>query len=70
LTEPFKRWWSVTYRGTAEMVVWVKAESAEDAKAAAENGNYEEATQIEWAENKRYTMRANLAPDYQPGDAP
>lgn len=37
-----KRWYAVTYRGTAEMTVWVEAESATDAKAKDENVEYDE----------------------------
>jgi len=61
-----KKWWAVTYRGTAEMIVWVKAESATDAKAQAEDVQYDDATQVEFVKGRPYTMKARPAPDYTP----
>jgi hypothetical protein len=65
-----RSWWQVTYRGTAEMVVWVHAETRQDAFTAAEDGDYEEASPVEFVRGRPYTMKAQLAPDYTPGDAP
>jgi hypothetical protein len=59
-------WYAVTYRGTAEMVVWVEAESATEAKAKAENVEYEDATQVEFVKGKPYTMKAKPDPDHKP----
>lgn len=63
-----KKWYAVTYRGTAEMVVWVEAKSANDAKDMAELGQYDDATAVEFVKGKPYTMKARLAPDHVPGD--
>lgn len=60
------KWYAVTYRGTAEMTVWVKAESATDAKRAAEDVEYEDATPVEFVKGRPYTMKAKPAPDYLP----
>jgi hypothetical protein len=63
---PAEQWFAVTYRGTAEMTVWVRAESASDAKAKAEDVQYEDATSVEFVKGKPYTMKAAPAPDYTP----
>jgi len=60
------RWWAVTYRGTAEMVVWVQADSAADARRAAEAVEYDDASDVEFVKGRPYTMKARLAPDYEP----
>lgn len=62
------RWWAVTYRGTAEMVVWVQADSATEAKAAAERTEYDDATPVEFVKGKPYTMKAKPDPNHTPGD--
>jgi len=61
-----KRWWQVTYRGTAEMTVWVQADDAADARAQAEACEYDDASDVEFVRDKPYTMKAKLAPDYTP----
>ncbi len=53
--------WLVTYRGTAEMVVWVEADTVADAKRAAENGDYEDVSQIEFVKGRPYTMKVKPA---------
>lgn len=63
-----KEWWAVTYRGTAEMVVWIEASSPAEAKLKAEEFEYEDATDVEFVRGKPYTMKARRAPDYQPPD--
>jgi len=60
------KWYSVTYRGTAEMQVWVLADTPEQARQRAEDGNYEDATQIEFVKGKPYTMKVRLAPEGEP----
>ena len=61
------RWYSVTYRGTAEMTVWVEADSAQAAKQKAEDGEYEHVTPIEFVKGRPYTMKTRkLPPDVNP----
>lgn len=64
------KWYAVTYRGTAEMVVWVQSDSPENARSAAENGDYEEASAVEFVKGKTYTMKVKLAPNHVPGNEP
>lgn len=54
------RWYTVTYRGTAEMVVRLLAETPEDARQRAEDGNYEEAADITWVPNEPYTVKVRV----------
>lgn len=61
-----EKWWAVTFRGTAEMVVWVKAERADEAKARADAVLYEDATDVEFVKGRPYTLKAKPAPDYVP----
>ena len=60
------RWWSVTFRSTAEMTVWVQATDAADARRAADNVEYDDASDVEFVRGKPYTMKAKLAPTYKP----
>lgn len=63
---PERKWYSVTFRGTAEMTVWVEAESVADARRAAEEVEYDDATDVEFVKGRPYTMKAKLAPTYEP----
>lgn len=65
---PERGWWQVTYRSTAEMTVWVQAESAKEAKAKAENVEYDEATPVEFVRGRPFTMKAKPAPDFEPSE--
>jgi len=60
------KWYTVTWRGTAEMTAWVLAETPESARERAEDGNYDDASDIEFLKGKPYTMKVRLAPDYEP----
>ena len=60
-----REWWAVTFRAPAEMVVWVQADNAADAKRAAEEGEYDEATPIEFIK-KSYALKARRDPDFDP----
>lgn len=62
-------WYAVTYRATAEMTVWVQADSASEAKARAESVDYEDASPIEFVWGMPYTMKAKPAPDYKPPES-
>jgi len=62
------KWYAVTYRGTAEMVVWVLANSPKQARMSAEEGNYDDASDVEFVRGKPYTMKVRLAPDHKPRD--
>jgi hypothetical protein len=62
------KWYTVTYRGTAEMEVWVLADTPENARQRAEDGNYDDATPVEFVRGKPYTMKVRIAPDYEPPD--
>jgi hypothetical protein len=63
---PERKWYTVTFRGTAEMVVWVEAESATEARQLADDAEYDDATDVEFVKGKPYTMKAKLALDYAP----
>lgn len=62
------KWYTVTYRGTAEMVTWVLADTPEDARQRAEDGDYNDASQVEFVKDKPYTMKVRVAPEYIPDD--
>lgn len=55
------KWYTVTYRGTAEMTVWVLAETPENARQRAEDGDYDDASQVEFVKGKPYTMKVRIA---------
>lgn len=55
------KWYEVIFRGTAEMKVLVLADSPESARQRAEDGNYEESSDIEFVRGKPYTMKVRLA---------
>jgi hypothetical protein len=61
-----EKWYTVTYRGPAEMVVWVLAETPEGARQRAEDGNYDDASDVEFIKGKPYTMKVMVAPTYVP----
>lgn len=63
---PERKWYEVTFRGPATMTVWVEAESAADARRAADDAEYEDATAVEFVKGRPYTLKAKLAPDYSP----
>jgi hypothetical protein len=50
------------------MTAWVLAETPEEARQRAEDGNYEDATDIEFLKGRPYTMKVRTAPDYNPPD--
>jgi hypothetical protein len=60
------KWYAVTYRGTAEMVVWVLADTPDEARMRAEEAEYDDASDVEFVKGKPYTMKVRLAPDYTP----
>lgn len=62
------KWYTVTYRGTAEMTVWVLADTPDGARMRAEEGKYDEAADAEFVKGKPYTMKVRVAPDYAPPD--
>lgn len=66
VSKPSSKWYSVTFRGTAEMMVWVEAESAAEARQLADDAEYDEATAVEFVKGRPYTMKARLAPNYEP----
>lgn len=66
MSAPATKWYSVTFRCTAEMVVWVLADTPEEARMRAEDAEYDDATDIEFVKNKPYTMKVRLAPTYSP----
>lgn len=55
------KWYTVTFRGTAEMTVQVLADTPEEARQRAEDGNYEDSTDIEFVKWKPYTARVRWA---------
>ena len=63
------RWYTVTYRGAAEMVVRVLAETPEDARQRAEDGDYEDMTDIQFVRGAPYTTKVRLAPAPDRGPA-
>jgi hypothetical protein len=62
------KWYTVTYRAPAEMVVWVLAKTPDDARMRAEEGQYDDATDIEFLKGRAYTMKVKRAPNYEPPD--
>ena len=62
------KWYTVTYRGTAEMTVWVLADTPDEARMRAEDAEYDDATQVEFVRGKRYTTKVRVAPNYAPPD--
>jgi hypothetical protein len=60
------KWYTVTYRGTAEMTVWVLADTPDEARMRAEEAEYDEASPVEFVRGKPYTMKVRNAPDFQP----
>lgn len=58
-----EKWYEVTYRAPAEMTVLVLASSPESARQRAEDGNYDDASQVEFLRGKPYTMKVRLARD-------
>jgi hypothetical protein len=63
-----RKWYAVTYRGTAEMVCWVEASTVSEAKEKAESGEYDDASDIEFVRGRPYTLKAKPAPDFTPSD--
>ena len=62
------KWYAVTYRSTAEMTVWVLADSPDEARIRAEDVQYDDASDVEFVRGKPYTMKVRLAPTYAPPD--
>lgn len=62
------KWYAVTYRGTAEMTVWVLADTPDEARMRAEDVQYDDASDVEFVKGKPYTMKVRLAPTYAPPD--
>jgi hypothetical protein len=60
------KWYSVTFRGTAEMVVWVLADTPDEARMRAEDVQYEDQTEVEFVKGKAYTMKVRRDPTYAP----
>ena len=50
-------WYTITYRGTAEMTVRVLADSPEDARQRAEDGDYEDESDIQFLKGRPYTTK-------------
>jgi hypothetical protein len=55
------KWYTVTWRGTAEMVVCVLANTPEDACQRAEDGYYEEVSEIEFLNGEPFTTKVRVA---------
>lgn len=58
-----EKWYEVTFRGPAEMTVLVLAETPESARQRAEDGNYEDSSDVEFLKGKPYTMKIRVARD-------
>jgi hypothetical protein len=59
-------WFAVTFRAPAEMVVWVLADTPDEARMRAEDVQYEDATDVEFVKGRPYTMKVRRAPEYAP----
>lgn len=57
------KWYAVTFRAPAEMTVQVLADSPEAARQRAEDGNYEDLTDIAFVKGQPYTMKVRVLPD-------
>lgn len=57
-----EKWYSVDFRGTAEMRVFVLASTPEEARQRAEDGNYESDADLAWVPGKPYTMKVRVVP--------
>ena len=63
-----EHWFAVTYRAPAEMTVWVRAKNKTQAKERAEDGQYDDATPVEFVRGRPYTMKVRWAPDFEPSE--
>lgn len=56
------KWYAVTYRAEAEMTVMVLADTPDEARMRAEDGQYEDATDIAFLKGRPYTIKVRVAP--------
>lgn len=54
------KWYDVTFRGTAQMTVRVLADTPDEARMRAEDGYYDDATDIEFVKGRPYTLKVRV----------